>query len=258
MNAIHLRDNGGGYPVLLLHGFPFNHTIWDTYRKKLDSHYRVITPDLPGFGKSDLGGSAISISEVASRLIRKLQEMQINECVVVGHSLGGYVALAMASQQPDMFSGIVLFHSTSNPDNDEKKENRNKLIDFVKKNGAEAFTGKFVAPLFSSPEHPGVKTSRDIAIQAKGKSVIAYLEAMRDRPDTSQVLRSFHGEILIISGENDSAIPVESLKKLTGLSPKIKLEIIKDIGHMGMFEAPEKTAEIIDAFLRNVTGSKQK
>jgi pimeloyl-ACP methyl ester carboxylesterase len=258
MTNLYFRESGGGYPVLLLHGFPFHHAIWSEFRKKLDGRYRIITPDLPGFGKSSLLSSSLSIADVATSVLRLIDELGISNCAVIGHSLGGYVAMAIAAQRPALLSGLVLFHSTTDPDNNEKKESRNKLIEFVKKNGPEAFTGKFVAPLFKNPEHSAIQVARDIAVQADEQTVIAYLAAMRDRPDTGNVLRDFPNRTLIIGGENDTAIPAENLKRLTLLSPKVQLEMIESIGHMGMFEAAEKTSAIIERFLSDVTGSTNK
>ena len=258
MSDIFFSESGGGYPVVLLHGFPFNNTIWNQFRKKLDDRYRIITPDLPGFGKSELISSSFSVADVARSVITLIERLEITDCVVVGHSLGGYVALAIAGQRPELLSGLVLLHSTTNPDSAEKKENRNKLIELVKKNGAEAFTGKFVTPLFRDPAHSGMAIAREIAMQANEETVVAYLAAMRDRPDTGHILRTFGKPALIIGGEHDSAIPPESLKSLTVLSSNIQLEMIESIGHMGMFEASQKTSDLIDKFLGDVTGRKKK
>jgi pimeloyl-ACP methyl ester carboxylesterase len=255
---IDVQESGHGFPVVLIHGFPFNSTIWDQFRKNLDGKFRVLTPDLPGLGKSSALPEGFSVADAARALLNKLDELKITDCVVVGHSLGGYVAIEMVAQHKSRFAGLVLFHSTANPDSAEKKENRNKLIEFVERNGPEAFTGKFVATLFSNPDHPGVARAREIALLAQAGAVTGYLAAMRDRPDTGNILLNFQDRVLIISGKNDTAIPPESLKKLTGLSPRIWLELLDGVGHMGMFEAAEKTAEIIDRFVGHVTSRTKK
>jgi pimeloyl-ACP methyl ester carboxylesterase len=258
MARLYLSDNGSGFPVVLLHGFPFNHSLWDGFREHLVSRYRVIAPDLPGFGLSSAVEGDFELKDIAAIVLEELGKLRIKEFVLIGHSLGGYIALSMVDQQPDMFSALTLLHSTALPDTPEKKENRNKLIDFVNRNGVSAFTGKFISPLFINPEDQAIGFVRNIALQAKAEAVIGYLNAMKKRPDTTSVLQQFHKDILIITGEKDPGITVESVVKQASLANHIRYEVLPNVAHMGMFEAPEKTVALINDFLREVTDSKKK
>jgi pimeloyl-ACP methyl ester carboxylesterase len=165
---------GAGTPVILLHGFPMNSNVWNNFAIPLATHYKVYTPDLPGFGKSKLLDLPFTIEAVASQLLEWMDEQRIENPVVIGHSLGGYVTLAMAAKYPERLAGIGLFHSTAAEDSVEKKESRTKTIEFIKKNGALAFTSNFIQQLFANPEHTDIATVREIAIQSQEEAVIGY------------------------------------------------------------------------------------
>ena len=155
MTTIFSREEGKGKPILLIHGFPFHQEIWDDYVERLSDEFRVILVDLPGFGKSAPLKSPFTLDQVADTLLDFLAENNLKKIALVGHSLGGYVALAMVKKRPDFFASLVLFHSTAYADSAEKKESRSKVVEFVKKNGALAFTSGFIPPLFADPYAPG-------------------------------------------------------------------------------------------------------
>jgi pimeloyl-ACP methyl ester carboxylesterase len=248
MGFINSSERGNGPVIILIHGFPFNKTIWDRYTAPLAEKFRVITIDLPGLGKSEPMPAAFTIENVGAEILLFLEAQKIESAVLIGHSLGGYVALAMVSLKPEIFSGLVLFHSTALPDSPEKKENRNKVLDFIDKNGVLAFTSNFIIPLFANQHDPAIDTTRDIATQATEQSVVGYTKAMRDRPDLQEVLTQFHKPVMIISGEKDAGISPDSVKAQTALSDTIELHILKDVAHMGMFEKPVETRKLISDF----------
>jgi pimeloyl-ACP methyl ester carboxylesterase len=250
MSSVYFRELGTGFPVVLLHGFPFTNQIWDSFAQKLAEDFHVITPDLPGFGHSGLPLENLTIDSVAKILISWLREKKISNPIVIGHSLGGYVALAMAKQAPDMFSAIGLFHSTSIADSEEKKESRDKVIDFINKNGVEKFTSNFIGPLFADQHHAGIKVVQSIALQATEKSVKAYVMAMRNRPDSTSVLSDFKKPVLFIAGEKDGGIPVDSIKNQSQLNPHAELHILPGVAHMGMVESENQTVEIVRRFIK--------
>jgi pimeloyl-ACP methyl ester carboxylesterase len=245
MSSINFTERGKGNPVVLLHGFPFNHTIWDSFVNELSKLFRVITPDLPGFGKSEALPGNFTINDVAGALLTWLEKIKVKKSVIVGHSLGGYVALAMVKLKPEICSSLVLFHSTAYPDSEEKKQNRNKVLDFIGKNGVLAFTSNFIPPLFSDQQHPSIPDVKHVAIQATTEAVLGYTIAMRDRPDQRTMLKDFHEPVMIISGEKDPGIPVDSVKAQAAISKSIEVHILEDTGHMGMFEKPAVTAGLI-------------
>jgi pimeloyl-ACP methyl ester carboxylesterase len=249
MAQVYFTDRGNGKPVLLIHGFPFNQNLWTEFAEGLSSSCRVLTVDLPGFGKSPLLKAPFSLTDVATALNEWLEDLKIPQPVLVGHSLGGYVVLEMAHLRPDRFSGLVLFHSTAMPDNAEKKQNRNKVLEFIDNNGVRAFTSNFIPPLFADPHHPSIGIVRQIASLAGEEAVKGYTIAMRDRKDHTTLLKHFHNPIMIISGEKDQGIPPESIQKQAAIAPAIELHMLPEVAHMGMFENREKTLELVSKFV---------
>ena len=248
MSSINFAVRGQGNPVILIHGFPFHHRIWHSFAERLSNNCQVFTPDLPGFGESALPAPEFSIDSVAKRLIDWVGEIGVRNVIVVGHSMGGYVALSMVNQRPDLFSGLILFHSTALADSPEKKDNRNKVIEFIGSNGVKAFTANFIEPLFANKANSAINTVKQIAIQASADTVIGYTKAMRDRPDRQRVLKEFTKPILFIAGAHDGGIPFESIEKQAALSSHISYEKMNESAHMGMFEETDKCLSIIKNF----------
>lgn len=249
MNSVFTREKGTGKPVLLIHGFPFHQGLWDGFSEKLTDQFRVITVDLPGFGKSPLLKSPFTIDHVAETLLDFLRDKSLNDVAIIGHSLGGYVALSMVKKNSKLFRALVLFHSTAYSDSAEKKESRMKVVDFVKKNGALPFTTGFIPPLFANPNHPAIEKVRNIASEASAEAVIGYSLAMKDREEHVKTLESFENPTLFLAGKNDPGIPPESIIKQARHCQKPQIQILDDVAHMGMFEKPEATASEIKDFL---------
>jgi pimeloyl-ACP methyl ester carboxylesterase len=242
--ALHaVRFGTAGPEVLLIHGFCETAAIWNPWANQL-TNLCVTAIDLPGFGNSPLPPEPITLETVAGTVIEYLQK-QGSRPVVVGHSLGGYVALAMAEQAPELLSGLVLFHSTPYPDSADRKVNRNKAIEFVSEHGVKPFTQTLVPNLFFQKDLAAVQTARQLAETTPQTTVLAYLAAMRDRPDRSGVFKRFRGKKAVLGGVNDALIPIESLRQLAKEDPASGLEEFENIGHMGMFEAPGATAQAV-------------
>jgi pimeloyl-ACP methyl ester carboxylesterase len=229
-----------------------NHKVWENFAERLSGDYTVYTPDLPGFGKSPLWLQEVTMPAVASKMNQWIEHLNIAPLPVIGHSMGGYVALEMIRQSPVLFNGLGLFHSTAKEDNEEKKESRTKVLRFIDDNGVLAFTSNFIPPLFADQNHPAIPSVKDITVEATGDSVKAYTKAMRDRVDNSQVLSNYGGEIVLIGGDSDKGIPASSLQEQANLNRKISLHIFGATGHMGMFEREEESLEAVRSFLRKI------
>lgn len=248
MSKIFYDVKGDGTPVIFLHGFPMNHLVWRDFSTLISKTNKVVMPDLPGFGDTPIH-HALTIDTVATALINWIKETGLAKAVLIGHSLGGYVSLAMAAQAPELFSGLGLFHSTAVADTPEKKDSRTKTIGFIQKNGVLAFTSNFIEPLFADPHHPAIPEVKKITIQSPEETVIAYTQAMRDRPDRQHILKELTCPVLLIGGEKDPGISPESLQKQANLCRTPDLHILKDVAHMGMFEKPAETSHMIHAFV---------
>lgn len=225
-----------------------NSTIWDELSDKLSSAFRIITVDLPGFGKSPILHDSFTIGDVAEGILLFLEQQGIEKIVVTGHSLGGYVTLAMADKKPELFQGLVLLHSTAYADTPEKKESRSKVIEFIDRHGVETFTSNFIYQLFFNKSHPGVDAIRRMNMQATKEAVTGYTRAMRDRPDSVNVLKKFSEPVLFITGDSDPGIPVASIRAQAAGTPHGEISILPGQAHMSMIEDVQTITELIMDF----------
>jgi pimeloyl-ACP methyl ester carboxylesterase len=250
MTTLNLSERGNGPTILLIHGFPFHQQIWNSFADKLSETFHVITIDLPGLGKSPLDNhKPPTLDKVAETVLSWTTERKLNNITLLGHSLGGYVALAMINLNPSLFNSLILFHSTAYADNEEKKQSRNKVLEFIRKNGVEAFTSNFIPPLYSNQQHPSIDFVRQIAVEAKEAPVMFYTEAMRDRKDRTHVLQDFPNPILFIGGEKDGGIPPDSIHKQALYNALSEVHILPDVAHMGMFENESEALRLIQKFI---------
>jgi pimeloyl-ACP methyl ester carboxylesterase len=255
-SGLFYREAGGGLPVVLLHGFAEDGTIWDNQVDYLSAHCRVIIPDLPGSGKSPALAPAEGVEELAGSIATLLDELAIQQCILIGHSMGGYIALAFAEKYPDRLTALGLFHSTAYADNEEKKTGRRKSIEFIRNNGSAAFIRQSMPNLFSgyTREHkPDLINS--IISRYSGfspDSLVAYYEAMIARPDRTAVLRQFAGPVLFIIGQADAVIPMEQALQQCHLPAVSHIHIIENAGHQGMLEAPDRSNTILHSFINFV------
>lgn len=250
MTRLNHREEGSGPTVILVHGFPMNQHIWDDFAEKLSEQFEVVTLDLPGFGKSAPLAKGFTVEDVASVILEFIHERKYNLPVVVGHSLGGYVALAMAAREPDSFAGLCLFHSTALADTEEKKQSRNKVIDFIHKQGVHAFTSNFIAQLYADPQHSSITKVKQIAVQSSAETVIGYTEAMRDRKDRTNIIKAFAKPILFLAGEKDQGIPIKTIVEQASLNQKAEAVVLPAVAHMGMFESEGPCLKKISDFIK--------
>lgn len=250
MSKIHFFEKGKGQPLVLIHGFCETGRMWEGFAKKLSEDFRVICPDLPGIGGSPISGDQISLEEVAVILEDWLEENGIKDPIVIGHSLGGYVALALLELIGNRMKAIGLFHSTAFADDLEKKEMRNRTIVFLKKNGVEKFVNSFVPPLFPESRREELSEEIEKAIEEGKRSslegLIALTGAMRDRKDRVEVLSHFSGPKLLIAGTEDGAVKIESSRAQRHVFNQY--HELEGVGHMGMIEKKQDTLEIVRKF----------
>lgn len=247
---IHFFEKGEGNPIVLIHGFCETSQMWGSFAEALSKEFRVICPDLPGFGNSPIDTDEISLEQVASKLETWLLEEEIQNPIVIGHSLGGYVALALLERMEDKIKAIGLFHSTSFADDLEKKEMRDRTVTFLQKHGVDKFVTTFVPQLF--PESRKVELEAEIneAISQAKKStlngLIAFSRAMRDRKDRSELVRKFKGSKLFIAGTLDGAVKIEASRAQQEMFTTY--HELAETGHMGMIERKEETLALVRQF----------
>ncbi|REG83601.1 alpha/beta fold hydrolase [Algoriphagus antarcticus] len=254
MSAIHFFEKGKGQPVVLIHGFCEIGEMWRGFAEVLSTDFRVICPDLPGCGGSPISSNSISLEEVAILLEEWMEENNIQDPIVIGHSLGGYVTLALLELMGSKLKAVGLFHSTAFADDEEKKGMRDRTVIFLKKHGVNTFVTSFVPPLFPEERRDELANEINQAIaQAKNCSLdglIAFTKAMRDRKDRFEVLENFSGLKLMIAGTLDGAVKIDASRKhKSAITDYFELE---DTGHVGMIERKEETLKMVREFCERI------
>lgn len=251
------QDLGVGTPVMLVHGFAEDGAIWDEVAKGLSTMCRVLVPDLPGSGRSTLSASAVTIESLAGVLKELLDCLEIDQCVFIGHSMGGYITLAFVEKYPERVRAFGFFHSTAYADSEEKKAGRHKSIEFIRAHGAAPYIRQSTPNLFAAAtreKRPGLieeMIQRYSAFPAT--SLTAYLHAMMMRPERLAVLENFPRPILFIIGEQDQVVPLDVALKQAHLPRIAEVQLLADAGHMGMLEDAEDGSRMIQQFVNFIS-----
>ncbi len=243
-----------GTPVVFLHGFPFNRHIWEPQQEPLaHAGYRVILPDLRGHGQSPSSPEPATMDAMADDVFRLLDRLQAARVVVVGHSMGGYVALAMLAAQPDRFSGLVFTNTRSQADDPAGRAARDETAKAVREHGADVLADRMMAKLVSSTtreNQPGLIQRLDRMIrETPPEGAIAALQGMRDRPDRTGLLPEIEAPALVVAGADDPITPADEAHKMADAIPDARFEVIPDTAHMTMIEAPDEFTKTLRAFL---------
>jgi pimeloyl-ACP methyl ester carboxylesterase len=236
--------------LVLLHGHGADDTIWDYLDAAINEYFTIVRPNISLFTFCQ------SVEDYADELHRLLTNANILKCTLIGHSMGGYIALAFAEKFPDMLEGFGLFHSTAYADDDAKKEQRGKMIELLKEEGTEAFIDKTAPNMFGDrykelfPE----RVESHIAYFKKlpAPALIAGLTAIRDRPDRTSVLASLPFPVLFIIGMQDKIIQFENVITLSEYPKQSYPFILAEAGHMGMVERPDATARMISWYMGKI------
>ncbi|WP_207515530.1 alpha/beta fold hydrolase [Longitalea luteola] len=247
------RKEGSGQPVVLIHGFSEDGTVWENQVEYLKSKFQLIIPDLPGSGQSPMNGADWSMEYFAECIRSILDKENITKTSMIGHSMGGYITLAFAEQYPDRLHSFGLFHSTAFADSEEKKTARRRGIEFIQQNGAAKFLEQSIPNLFSE-----ITKKRQPELVQKilarytnfvGQSLVNYYQAMMVRPDRTQVLKNFSGPVLFIMGKHDTAVPYEQGMQQSYMPGLSYIHTLEHSGHMGMWEEPELSNVFLEEFL---------
>ena len=256
MPLINYSKKGQGGSIVLIHGFCENGSMWNHFQSVLSEKYTVYSIDLPGFGESEPLDSSFSLLDVAQRLIDWADRESIEKACWIGHSLGGYVALEVLHNAPQMVSGLGLFHSSAYADSDENKVKRDKAIDFLEKHPIEKFISPFIPSLFDTGRvkelESEVKAAMKIGLQTKKEAAIGFTLAMRERADHFNTWSEADIPLLYIGGTADSRVPVDIAESHIESGHHVDGYILKNVGHMGMYEDPNHCLQIINDYLLKV------
>jgi 3-oxoadipate enol-lactonase len=248
VNGIKLayERRGKGTPLVLLHGYPLDHSIWEPLVPLLEKDFDLILPDLRGFGESEVSKTAFGMADLAADVAGMLNTMGVWQAGIAGHSMGGYVALAFVRAYPQRVLGLGLVASQVLADTPERKAGRYQEADDILAHGVQEVA-----------EGMSVKLTAQAGLQARLKSLIlrqrpeglaGALRAMADRLDASTLLPGSDFPIVLIHGLADALIPVERAQNVKAAVPQAHLTEIINVGHMPMMEAPVQTAEAFRNF----------
>jgi pimeloyl-ACP methyl ester carboxylesterase len=256
-STIHYQTFGSGKPILLIHGFGEDASIWQNQIEYLKDKYQLIIPHLPGSGNSNLiedmsiEGMAESIKELVNFELQSPSPLERGwgEVTIFGHSMGGYITLALIEKYPTLFKSFGLIHSTAFADSEEKIAARLKSIEFIKEHGVYEFLKTTIPNLFYNKQNPYCNQLIENGKYFTPQALIAYYQAMINRPDRTPILKTFKNPILFIIGEHDQAVPFTQSLQQCHLPQQSHVHILRNSAHMGMWEEREKTNKIIEEFL---------
>jgi pimeloyl-ACP methyl ester carboxylesterase len=245
---------GEGTPVVLIHGFPFDHSLWEDVIPLLKEHARLILPDLRGFGKSPIPDGVYSMRLMAEDIAALLDKLNIQKAVLAGHSMGGYISLAFAHAYPDRVAGLALITSQAAADTPERRQGRYRLADEVKRKGVKAVVAANLERY--SPDPAVRERARILMMKCQKKGVIAALKGMAERPDYTEALAQLHAPTVIVAGGADAIVSPERAGEMVQILSMGWGVEVPEGGHMPMYEAPQIVAKAILDLLAHIDNGK--
>ena len=245
--------------IVFLHGFAESREVWTQFTRPFPAAYRLLTPNLLGHGTSLAPVPDFSMEAQARYVIDYLGRRNTTEPVLlVGHSMGGYVALALAQRYPERVAGLALINSSAYADTDEKRQAREKNISFVERHGVEKFMDSFVRPLFAPANRDRLPEARAL-LEEIGKAtpettLAGALRGMAARPDRTAVLRAARFPVLLVAGKHDVAVPLADSLAQAALAPVATALFLEGSGHLSYLEQPEATRRAVLALAGAVFG----
>jgi pimeloyl-ACP methyl ester carboxylesterase len=251
-------DVGPGPVVVLIHGFPFDRSMWSHQRSSVGSIYRVILPDLRGHGTSAAPEGIYTVDEMADDVLELLDALQIAEPVVIGGlSMGGYVALSIAARHPERLKALMLINTRASADTSETARVREELARQVEASGeTEPVVAAMLPKLFTRAtfeHHPRlVARLHDVMARTPARAVVGTLRGLAIRPDRTDDLAGIAVPTLILAGADDALISLEESESMARLIPGSTLVIIPEAGHLAPLENPGATDSAILGFLESL------
>lgn len=250
---IAFEQRGTGPAVLLVHGFPFDKSMWSGLAAG-GPRFRRVAPDLRGFGASTLGSETPTMARYADDLVGLLDALHIELAVVCALSMGGYVAFELVHRHPERVRGLVLMDTRADADSPEGREKRDEMAALVEREGMGAVAQRLIPRLLApgSERRPAaVRHLRRMMLAAPPRGVVAALRAMRDRSDATDWLLDIRAPTLVIAGEADQLTPPDVAIAMCGRIPGARCAIIPGAGHVPPIERPRVTGGLVRRFLED-------
>jgi pimeloyl-ACP methyl ester carboxylesterase len=248
-------DVGSGMPLLLIHGWPHDRTLWAAQLSGLQTQARCLAPDLRGFGDSSVA-EPYSIDQFADDLAALLAMLAVDRAVVCGLSMGGYVALSLLRRHRSVLRGLILTSTRATADTLEAREKRTSLIDFVEARGVEALAGRQLKAMVGETtftSRPDVlEALRHLMSDTPREGVIGGLRAMAERRDSTDLLDSIDIPTLVVNGAEDTFTPTAEMRALAAAIPGSRFEVIQGGGHVCPYEKPAAFNHLVGEYLASL------
>lgn len=236
---VNVLDQGKGPAVLLLHAFPLHHAMWKAQIPVLSDRFRVIAPDMRGFGESE-PATPWTMDEAADDLNELLDILAVSDCVVTGVSMGGYIALPFWSKYPNRVRRLVLANTRARADNDTEKRGRDEMIAAIQQHGPGILPDRMLPRLLKPNSPPAVVHAvRTMIEEASGPAAAYAVMAIRDRADFSATVHKIGCPVLVVSGEQDVIIRAEDSQDMAQAIPGARFLEVPDSGHLSNIENPQ-------------------
>ena len=254
--ALHDLHDGGGVPIVLIHPFPFDHRVWIPAAEALPVGVRALGVDLPGQGYSEFGSIAPGIDLAADAIVRSVHATGVANAVVVGMSMGGYVALEIAERHPEFVSGLGLVDTKSVADTPEARANRLRIA-------REMELGQTIEPVLALPaqllgetslkERRSLLPTLDAWVHAQAPRGLAWASRMMaGRVDRTHVLKEFDGPVAVVVGAEDKVTPVDEAEHMVQAAQDGALTVVPGVGHLSALEEPRAVAAALALLHRRV------
>ena len=253
-STIKFLDVGTGPAVLLVHGFPLDHSMWRNQIAPLSAHHRVICPDLPGFGASRSAGRLFSLRQWVEDLIGLMDSLEIETVTFCGLSMGGYIGWQFWKYHPDRLTKLVACNTRAGADNETMVRARHISAQAARENGIGNLANDMISKMFAAVNLPtqaeAVELVRSMIAGIEPESVALGQLAMAERPDATSWLAEIQIPTLFVAGQFDSITPVAEMQANGALLPGSHFCVIPDAGHLTPLENPHIFNSILQAFLQ--------
>jgi pimeloyl-ACP methyl ester carboxylesterase len=253
---IRYSDQGNGQPIVLLHGFVERIEIWDWMSETLSESNRVVCIELPGHGESEVIDEVQTMEKMANHIHILIRQLELENYVLIGHSMGGYISLAYAELYEHELAGVGLFHSNATADSEEKKMGRGRAVEIIQRDKS-GFIFSFIPNLFAEINQPilsnEIEKLQQGAKDMTKEALVACIKGMALRTDKIVFLSSTPLPVMFILGKEDLHSPVNEVMTQTLLPKHSEVLILGDCAHMGYLEKPSETVKFIQSFASHLS-----
>lgn len=260
LNGLSVSYTDEGLPdspiILFIHGFPLNKSMWMNQVEALEKNYRVITYDIRGHGESEIGSDKFSIDLFSDDLINLMDDLEIKHAILCGLSMGGYIALNAVQKHPNHFDALILCDTQCAADTPDTREKRMDEIQFIKKNGVEAYAEKslekLLLPESLDSKKDEVKLVKGMIKDMSVDSLTRTLHALADRKDTCENLSKIIVPVLIMMGEEDKITPPSKGQFMQNKIEDSELKIVENAGHLSNLENADHFNKHLTQFVNSL------